>query len=958
MFRSRALWAIVPALSLFQFSGSAQNYTINTVAGLSSNFRDGGPAGTARFGVVSAVATGPDGSVYVADAAYNRVFRVRPGGRISLFAGSGMRGFGGDFGPAAAAMLDTPTALAVDSGGDVFIGDSGNHRVREVTVYGNIQTVAGTGQIAPSPALSPILPGEAGPATSAPLNQIAGLTFASNGDLVIADIGNNRIFRVSNDGNIHTVAGNATARASLDDQAALSATLSGPTGVAADLYGSIYFAEQQSGLIHKIDANGRMTRIVGTGSPTDAPVANASPLSYPLNAPTALGSDGWHLYIADAGRVSMYTLPIGRAACIQMVAGTLTQNSAWAGDGGPALGAGMHPMSVAVGSRDGAVYLADSIQTLDFRNRVRKISGNVVTTFAGGNLPAVQGDGGLATSAQLYFPQALALDPAGNLLVADTFNGRVRVVTTDGSIKTVAGAGTGETTGGTALSGTASLGSPQGLALDRSGNLYIFDGLKVRQMNPGGLLTTVAVLGDQTPSTDGLDSLMPGGSLAVDANNNVYVAALAKVRKISPTGTISTIAGTGTPGYAGENGLATSSRIGSVAGVALDALGNLYIADADNNCVRKVDVSGSITTFAGGGTSWADGSKATDAALDIPIAVATDAAGNVYIAEYGGNRVRVVSPDGAIRTIAGNGREGFSGDGGFSTNASLNGPSDVKVDPQGNVYIADSLNSVIRKLTPVSAPPSPAITAVTNSASLTGGPVAPGERIRLTGTALGLNSQVFFNNVPAPVLESTFSSAQVVVPYELSGQAAAQLTITTEGVTSAPFAVQLAPSAPGVFTRSGSGQGRAIAFIENGMPNSHQNAAPAGSILAILCTGEGLITPSVATGTPISMTPPSPVLSVTASIAGLPAVVDQAYSIPGTIGQFVVDLRVPDGVSTDDNASLTIMVGDTTTQPGVTVSVKQAADSNSDVSSSDVVYQPSLKWYPVRAHGQTVPRAH
>jgi uncharacterized protein (TIGR03437 family) len=955
MFRSHTLWAIVPVLSLLQFSGNAQNYTINTIAGLPSNFQTGGLANRARFGVVSAVAAGPDGSVYVADAAYNQVFRVRPGGRMTLFAGSGIRGYGGDFGPATAAMLDTPTALAVDSGGDVFIGDSGNHRVREVSVYGNIQTVAGDGQIAPSPALSHILPGEAGPATSAPLNQIAGLTFASNDDLVIADIGNNRIFRVSNDGNIHTIAGNATTPSSLSDQSAQSATLSGPTGVAADLYGSIYFAEQQTGLINKIDANGRMTRIVGTGSRTDAPVANASPLSYPLISPTALGTDGWHLYIADAGRVSMYTLPIGRPAHIQMVAGRVTPDSAWTGDGGPALGAGMNPMSVTVSKSDGVVYLADSLLTLDFRNRVRKISGNVVNTFAGGSLPAEQGDGGPATSAQLYLPQALAIDPAGNILVADTFNSRVRIVTTNGKIQTVVGAGIGQTAGDTAPSSAVTLSSPQGLALDRSGNLYIFDGMHLQQLNAGGILNTIAVLGTQSPSlTAGLDSLMPGGSLAVDANNNIYVAALASVRKISPsTGAMSMVAGTGTAGYSGENGLAKSSQIGNLAGIAVDAAGNLYIADADNNCVRKVDGAGSITTLAGGGTSLADGSKATDAALDIPIAVATDSAGNVYIAEYGGNRIRVVTTDGTIRTIAGNGLEGFSGDGGFATNASLNGPTDVKVDPQGNVYIADSLNSVIRKLTAASAPPTPAISAVTNSASLTGGPVALGERVRLTGTALGANSEVFFNNVPAPVLESTFSSAQVVVPYELSGQSTAQLTVTTEGVTSAPFTVQISPSAPGVFTRSGSGQGRAFAFTESGMPNSPQNTSPAGSMLAILCTGEGLITPSVATGTPISMNPPSPVLSVSASIGGLPAVVDQAYSIPGTIGQFVVDLRVPDGVQTDDNAPVTIMVGDTTTQPGVTVSVKQADDS-----SSDVVYQPSLKWYQARTHGKIGPKAH
>ena len=441
-------------------------------------------------------------------------------------------------------------------------------------------------------------------------------------------------------------------------------------------------------------------------------------------------------------------------------------------------------------------------------------------------------------------------------------------------------------------------------------------------------------------------------ALAVDSKNNLYAAAAAQVREISmSTGAISTVAGMGSPGYSGDNGPAVSAEISNLATVAVDTQGNLYIADGDNNRVRMVNSNGEIATFAGGGTSLADGVKATDAALNIPIAVTTDAVGNVYIAEYGANRIRVVTTDGSIRTIAGNGLEGYSGDGGLATNASLNGPTDVKLDAQGNIYIADSLNSLIRKLTPSSAPPSPAVMTVTNSASLSSGPVAPGERVVLTGSALGANSKVLFDDVAAPVISSTFSSAQVVVPYEMSGQATAQVTITTDDVTSAPLAVQIAPSAPGVFTISGTGEGQAVAFGENGLPIHPHNPAPGGSTLAILCTGEGLISPTVATGVPISMTPPSPVLPVTATIGGLPAVVDQAYSIPGTIGQFVVDLRVPDGVSSDANAPVVIMVGNATTQSGATVAVR--AEDSSD---SNVEAQPSLSRYRVGRYGKRVPR--
>ncbi len=169
----------------------------------------------------------------------------------------------------------------------------------------------------------------------------------------------------------------------------------------------------------------------------------------------------------------------------------------------------------------------------------------------------------------------------------------------------------------------------------------------------------------------------------------------------------------------------------------------------------------------------------------MPLGVAVDSTGNLYIAEYGGDRVRVVDTSGNIHTIAGNGLEGFLGDGGLSTNASLNGPTDVKVDAKGNVYIADSLNSSIRKLTPIAAVPTPQITTITNSGSFVTGPVAPGERIILTGTALGPNSTVMFDNNPAPVLTSSLTSTMVVVPYEISGQSTSQVTVTTGGATSA-----------------------------------------------------------------------------------------------------------------------------------------------------------------------------
>ena len=461
-FRSHLVF-IPAAFLLAAFCCLGQNYALSTIAGQGLSLGDGGPAINARFGSVSAVALGPDGSLYIADSAYHQVRRMTPDGKIALFAGGPVRGYGGDGGPATSALLDTPTALVLDSGGNVFIGDSGNHRVRLVNTFGNIQTIAGNGQIPPAPNVSPVFPGEGGAATAAPLNQISGLAFASNSDLIISDFGNNRVFRVSS-GIITTVAGNATSPASLAAQPAKSATLQGPTGVATDLYGNIYFSELTTAVVRQVDVKGNLTVLIGPGG-----------LSYQLIQPMGMASDSsFNMYIMEAGRISMYT-PFnpasGAAPMVQAIAGDITQKvTSGTGDNGPPLSAGMNPRSVAVDGQ-GNIYIADSLTTLNFNNRVRIIAStysgnNVIATFAGGNVPTGAGDKGPATSAQLYFPQAMAIGSQGTIDIADTSDNRIRAVTPDGNINTIAGTGTAGTTGNQGPATAAQINQPAGIALD------------------------------------------------------------------------------------------------------------------------------------------------------------------------------------------------------------------------------------------------------------------------------------------------------------------------------------------------------------------------------------------------------------------------------------------------------------------------------------------------------------
>jgi len=248
----------------------------------------------------------------------------------------------------------------------------------------------------------------------------------------------------------------------------------------------------------------------------------------------------------------------------------------------------------------------------------------------------------------------------------------------------------------------AQLSQPSAVAVDRKGNVYIADtrNNRVRKVTPGGTITTLAGMsyndgfsGDGGPATSAMLSHPIG--VAVDVQGNVYIADSSnhRVRKVSPAGTITTLAGSGTgaPGFSGDGGPATSAMLYQPAGVAVDGKGNVYIADTNNNRVRKVSADGTITTIAGTGKAGfsGDGGPATSAMLKVPHSAAVDRYGNVYIADYGNLRVRKVSPGGKITTIAGTGVNGFSGEGGRATSAQTTGPFGVAVDAQGNVYIAE-----------------------------------------------------------------------------------------------------------------------------------------------------------------------------------------------------------------------------------------------------------------------------
>jgi trimeric autotransporter adhesin len=336
----------------------------------------------------------------------------------------------------------------------------------------------------------------------------------------------------------------------------------------------------------------------------------------------------------------------------------------------------------------------------------------LIKTVAGNGSYGYGGDGGPATLASLRNPNSVAVDASGNIYIADTWNYRIRMVTkSTGIITTVAGNGSISFTGDGGLATSEALSHPRGVAIDVSGNIYIADTSNncIRMVTKStGIITTVAGNGSKGFSGDGGQAtsatlFYPYG-VAVDASGNIYIADTwnHRIRMVTKsTGIITTVAGGDSRSfYGGDGGLATSAGLNHPYGVAIDLSGNVYIADTRNHRVRMVTKSTSIiTTVAGDGSpaSSGDGGQATSAEMYLPCGVAVDASGNIYIAVCGTQHIRMVTKStGIITTVAGSGLSAYSGDGGPATSAGFD-PSSVAVDLSGNVYIADAENNRIRQ---------------------------------------------------------------------------------------------------------------------------------------------------------------------------------------------------------------------------------------------------------------------
>ena len=533
-----------------------------------------------------------------------------------------------------------------------------------------------------------------------------------------------------------------------------------------------------------------------------------------------------------------------------------------------------------------------------------------IQTLASNGSAGYAGDNGAPAAAQLSSPSAVALDSKGNLYIADTVNHCIRMIS-GSSITTMAGTGgTAGYTGDKAAATAATVSSPGGLAFDSSGNLYIADtGNQVIRKIGGGTITTVAGIQGQGPAYGGdlgaatVANLNTPTAIAFDAAGNYYIAdnGNSLIRKVDTSGIITTYVGAsgGTSGTAG--------RLDHPNGVWFAASGALYIADSNNARVASYVPPSVFNNVAGNNVAGfsGDGGQARFAQLNKPAGIAMDAAGNIFLADTNNSRIRKITTDGVITTIAGSRYTGYSGDGGDATAAALNFPRSIAVSSNGTVYIADTGNHAIRVLTPTF----PAIGGVSNAASGTAR-ISPGALASIYGSGFGTSMFVADDGRPWPTSTTNFVSVQVngvaaplyyvspgqinfQVPWATPTTGTVNVAAAVNGGSSNIAAVPVGTAAPGLFYDQVSG----AAIVQNTPDyslNSASNPAPAGSTIVAYLTGTGPVAPAAKDGTPA----PGDTLSWAASaysakIGSVAATVSFAGLTPGFIGLAQMNIVVP-----------------------------------------------------------------
>ncbi|MCK6683547.1 MAG: alpha/beta fold hydrolase [Thermoanaerobaculia bacterium] len=649
----------------------AQSLTFTRLAGPETYGWYDGPASEARFRSLGGITPDPNGNLYITDG--NVIRKIAPDGSVTTVAGlAGQQGSAD--GPGSTARFNTPRGLIVDSGGNVFVADTFNHTIRKITPAGVVSTVAG---------LAGTTGSTDGPADVARFNAPDDVALDHLGNLYIADCRNKTIRKMTPDRQVTTLAGKAGEVGSADGKGS-AARFSWPCGVGTDMAGNVYVADWRDHIIRKITPDGMVSTLAGLAGSQGAVdgVGSAARFGNPNRVVVDPSGDA---YVAESGNNTVRR--ISPSGVVSTVAGLAGIAGFREGSGGQALFDGLQALTRDVA---GNIYVTDanniSIRAIDPHGIVSTFSG-AARTFGEGGRPSGSADG-VGSAARFYRPQGLAVEPSGELLVADTDNNTIREITQGGDVKTVAGsAGVVGNTDGTGT--VARFYRPVRLVPDMPGTFYISDsGNKlIRMMTPKGDVTTFSL-------TPPLES--PPGSAVLDSSGNLLVLVPwdSVILKLSTAGAVTTFAGQ--KGKTGStDGPAASARFDGPQGLTIDGSGNVYVADAGNYTIRKITPDGTVSTLSGraGVRGDVDGDNSV-ARFWSPQNVLAHSNGDVLVAD--GNVLKRIAPDGMVTSIAGSRSASGTADG-TGSEAQFQSISGMAVDATGNIYLSDRTGNTIWK---------------------------------------------------------------------------------------------------------------------------------------------------------------------------------------------------------------------------------------------------------------------
>ena len=647
------------------------------------------------------------GNIYVAEMSNHLIRKITPSGVVSTFAGN-YAGYAD--GNSTDASFYNPYGLALDAADNIYVADQGNNMIRKITPEGHVSTLAGN-----------TISGNAdGTGPDARFNWPEGLCVDGQGNVYVADSYNNMIRKITPDGVVTSLAGSSTAIGSINGKGT-AASFYGPSDIAVDALGYLYVTDVANNMIRKISPAGDVTTLAGNRT---AGSNNGDRMNARFYTPSGVDVDAvGNLYIGDNGYMIRKISQNGYNISPALPAGLNFDINTGIISGTPQSSSAITTYTVSAYNNYGYDTAVIKIEVkpiqapdISYNSPQNYIVGLPITNLTPGNtggaVPSPTGivssfagsgslgnENGIGTEASFYYNLGgIAVDTSGYLYVADKYNNTIRKITASGEVSTFAGDGSSGSTDG--ISSMSNFNHPASVAVDLSGNVYVSDqdNNMIRKISATGVVSTLA--GSTTAgSTNGAGSMAsfktPEG-LVVDAAGNVYVADAGNnmIRKITKEGDVSTFAGS--VNYGSTNGTGTAARFSTPRGVSFDATGNLLVADYANHLIRKITSEGIVTTLAGTSTPGHSDGACSIASFNYPRGITVDAKGNVYIADFVNNMIRKISVAGVVSTLAGTTVSGNAD--GSGNGARFYAPASVAADNKGNIYVSDAGNNKIRKI--------------------------------------------------------------------------------------------------------------------------------------------------------------------------------------------------------------------------------------------------------------------